>query len=430
MMEKDFLGKRVAGWVALLIAFAGASGNLSAAEVRAIRVAATENGTRVVLDLSGAAKHKAFLLANPTRVVLDVSKSVLRSRLPLPAAEGAITRVRSGKLPGNGLRLVFEVSSPVVFETAAIAPAGDAGHRLILDLTTSGAKAVTVAQAARTAAPQPAVTSAPAPQAAPVAIRPAHAPIESGRDIVIAVDAGHGGVDPGASGKRGTREKHVVLEVAKALAARINAEPGMKAVLTRDGDYFISLQERTKRARRAKADLFVSIHADAIANPDVSGSSVYVLSDRGATSEAARWLAERENASDLKGGIKLDDKDAMLANVLLDLSQTASISASMVAADNVLRALDRIGEVRKPRVQQAGFVVLKSPDIPSMLVETAFISNREDERKLSLPAHRAKLASAIFAGIEQYFQGNAPDGTRLASTRRTSGAGSQVELRR
>jgi N-acetylmuramoyl-L-alanine amidase len=213
------------------------------------------------------------------------------------------------------------------------------------------------------------------------------------------------------------------------LAARIDQEPGMKAVLTRDGDYFISLQERTKRARRAKADLFVSIHADSIADPDVSGSSVYVLSDRGATSEAARWLAERENSADLKGGIKLDDKDAALASVLLDLSQTASISASMVAADDVLKSLDRIGEVRKPRVQQAGFVVLKSPDVPSMLVETAFISNRDDERKLSLPAHRARLANAIFDGIEQYFQGNAPDGTRLAAARRAPGAGPTIELR-
>jgi N-acetylmuramoyl-L-alanine amidase len=176
--------------------------------------------------------------------------------------------------------------------------------------------------------------------------------------------------------------------------------------------------------------MFVSIHADAIAKPEVSGSSVYVLSERGASSEAARWLAERENAADLKGGVKLDDKDATLANVLLDLSQTASISASMVAAENVLKALDRTGEVRKPRVQQAGFVVLKSPDIPSLLVETAFISNREDERKLSLPAHRAKLANAIFAGIEQYFQGNAPDGTRLAAARRNAGTGTQVELRK
>ena len=169
--------------------------------------------------------------------------------------------------------------------------------------------------------------------------------------------------------------------------------------------------------------------SSAIANPDVSGSSVYVLSERGASSEAARWLAERENAADLKGGITLDDKDVALANVLLDLTQTASIASSMVAAENVLKALDGIGEVRKPRVQQAGFVVLKSPDIPSMLVETAFISNREDERKLSQPAHRARLANAIFAGIEQYFEGNAPEGTRLSAVRRATSAGSTVELR-
>ena len=203
----------------------------------------------------------------------------------------------------------------------------------------------------------------------------------------------------------------------------------MKAVLTRDGDYFISLRERNVRAQKARADLFVSVHADSIANPDVSGSSVYVLSERGATNEQARVLAERENAADLLGGIDLDDKDPVLRGVLIDLSQTAAISASLMAADNVLKALDRIGEVRKPRVQQAGFVVLKSPAIPSMLVETAFISNREDERKLSQPAHRAKLANAIYSGIELYFQGNAPDGTRLAAARRNAGAGPQVELR-
>jgi N-acetylmuramoyl-L-alanine amidase len=415
MMGKGFLGIRTGVWLALLASVAGVSGNLVAAEIRDVRVASTDGGTRVVLDLSAPAKHKAFLLDSPRRVVLDVSRSSLKSKLP--AADGVVTAVRSGKLPNNGLRLVFEVAGPVTIQMSDASPAGDAGHRLILDIAAPGAPAV-----AKTVAVTPSVP------AAPVAIRPAHAPLDSGRDIVIAVDAGHGGVDPGASGKRGTREKNVVLEIAKALAARINAEPGMKAVLTRDGDYFISLKERTLRARRAKADLFVSIHADAIANPDVSGSSVYVLSDRGASSEAARWLAERENAADLKGGIKLDDKDAVLANVLLDLSQTASISASMVAAENVLKTLDLIGEVRKPRVQQAGFVVLKSPDIPSMLVETAFISNREDERKLSLPAHRAKLANAIFAGIEQYFQGNAPDGTRLAAARRS--AGSRVELRK
>ena len=413
MMEKVFLGKRFS--VSLLLAIlAGVSGPTFAAEVRDIRVATTETGTRVVLELSAPARHQVFLLDDPRRVVLDVARSSLRTKLP--AAEGPITRLRSGKLPNDGLRLVFEVKGPVSIATSMLAASSDGGNRLVLDISGAGA-----------AGPAKTVAVTPVAPVAPIAIRPAHAPSESGRDIIIAVDAGHGGVDPGASGRRGTREKNVVLEVAKALMSRINQEPGMKAVLTRDGDYFISLQERTLRARRAKADLFVSIHADAIANPEVSGSSVYVLSDRGATSEAARWLAERENAADLKGGIKLDDKDPVLQGVLLDLSQTASISASMVAADNVLKALDSIGEVRKPRVQQAGFVVLKSPDIPSMLVETAFISNRDDERKLSQPAHRARLANAIFSGIELYFQVNAPDGTRLAATRRSAGA--QVELR-
>jgi N-acetylmuramoyl-L-alanine amidase len=406
MMGKEILGprrlKNIVRTLSILLAIlAGGSGVAFAAEVRAVRLSATEAGTRVVLDLSAPVKHKAFLLDAPGRVVLDVARSSLKSRA-LPAPEGVVTTLRSGKLPNNGVRLVFEVQGPVTFEVATVQPAGDAGHRLIT----------------------------PPPPAQPVAIRPAHAPSDSGRDIVVAIDAGHGGVDPGASGKRGTREKQVVLEVARLLAARINREPGMKAVLTRDGDYFITLQERTRRARRAKADLFVSIHADAIANPDVSGSSVYVLSERGASSEAARWLAERENAADLKGGVSLQDKDAMLANVLLDLSQAATISTSMVAAEQVLKALDKTGEVRKPRVQQAGFIVLMSPDIPSMLVETAFISNREDERKLSQPAHRAKLAEAIFAGIEQYFQGHAPEGTRLSAARRNTAAGPQVELRR
>ena len=401
--------KRNAIWLTLLAAIAAAAGPLSAAEIRGVRIAESDSGVRVVVDLSAPAEHKAFLLDNPARVVVDLARSSLKTRLP--RGEGMVKAVRSGKLSHAGLRLVFDLTGPVALETSTAGPAGNAGHRLVLDLAIPGAKPVAVT---------PAV---------PVAIRPAHAPSESGRDIIIAVDAGHGGVDPGASGRRGTREKDVVLEVAKILAARINQETGMRAVLTRDGDYFISLQERTRRARRAKADLFVSIHADSIANPDVSGSSVYVLSERGATSEAARWLAERENAADLMGGVKLDDKDPTLANVLMDLSQTASISSSMIAADIVLKSLDRIGEVRKPRVQQAGFVVLKSPDIPSMLVETAFISNREDERKLTTPAHRTKLAHAIFAGIEQYFAGNAPDGTRLAAARRGAGGQSTVELR-
>lgn len=259
----------------------------------------------------------------------------------------------------------------------------------------------------------------PAPVRAdqPRAVRVRHAPANTGRDVIIAVDAGHGGEDPGATGRGGTHEKDVTLAVARQLARRINAEPGMHAVLTRDRDVFLPLRERIHRARIARADLFVSVHADSIANNAVSGSSVYVLSEHGATSEAARWLADRENAADLMGGVKLADKNNQLASVLLDLSQSANISASMTAAQSVLASLVNVGVVRKPQVQQAGFVVLKSPDIPSMLVETAYISNAADERRLRDPSSQQALARAIFSGLRGYFSGNPPPGTRFAQLR-------------
>jgi N-acetylmuramoyl-L-alanine amidase len=235
------------------------------------------------------------------------------------------------------------------------------------------------------------------------------------RDLVIAVDAGHGGDDPGASGRDGTHEKDVTLAVARVLARRINAEPGMRAVLTRATDVFVPLRERIRLARVAQADLFVSVHADAVLDRTVSGSSVYVLSQRGATNEAAKWLADRENAADLVGGVSLDDKDNVLASVLLDLSQSAAMSASMNAAGKVLDELNRIGEVRKERVQQAGFVVLKSPDIPSMLIESAYITNPSEERRLRDPHFQLELADAILAGLRNYFHDNPPPGTRLAA---------------
>jgi N-acetylmuramoyl-L-alanine amidase len=244
--------------------------------------------------------------------------------------------------------------------------------------------------------------------------------------VVIAVDAGHGGMDPGAIGRGGTREKDVVLSIARALAERINGEPGMRAVLTRDRDEFLVLRDRIGRARIAKADMFVSVHADSILNRSVSGASVYVLSEHGATNEAARWLADRENAADLMGGVKLDDKDKALASVLLDLSQTANISASMTAAQRVIGSLDAVGQVRKAQVQQAGFVVLKSPDIPSMLVETAYISNPEEELRLRNTRQQAALADAIFAGLRGYFTQNPPSGTRFAQARRSTVASAGV----
>lgn len=249
-------------------------------------------------------------------------------------------------------------------------------------------------------------TTAPAGSAAPA------------RTQVIAIDAGHGGDDVGAIGMRGTHEKDVVLAIARELARQINAEPGFKAVLIRDGDYFIDLRDRMVRARRHRADMFVSIHADAFQNRRVTGSSVYVLSNRGATSEAARWLAERENAADLVGGVTLEDKDPQLRSVLLDLSQTASLEASLKVAENVLHALKQVGQVHREQVQAAGFMVLKSPDIPSLLVETAFISNPSEEQQLRDQRFRVKIAGAVKEGIKAYFRGHTLPGQRYANMRR------------
>ena len=252
----------------------------------------------------------------------------------------------------------------------------------------------------------------PAPEVEQCLVAP-HAPAGQ-RDLVVAIDAGHGGEDPGAIGKYGTREKDVALRVARQLADRINQEPGMRAVLTRTGDYFVPFRERLRRARVAQADLFVSIHADAFVNRSVRGSSVYVLSTGRASSEAARWLADRENAADLVGGVSLDDKGDVLASVLLDLSQNAVISASREAAGRVLTELDRIGDLKKTDVQHASLIVLTSPDIPSMLIETAYISNPQEEKKLRDPSHQSRLATAIHAGVKRYFYDNPPPGTRVA----------------
>jgi N-acetylmuramoyl-L-alanine amidase len=259
---------------------------------------------------------------------------------------------------------------------------------------------------------------APAVLASPRVVRAMHAPGDGDRDVVIAVDAGHGGVDPGAIGRGRTREKDVTLAIARGLAKALNAEPGMRGVLTRDRDEFLELRERIARARAARADMFVSVHADSIADRSVTGASVYVLSVHGASSEAARVLAERENAADLMGGVPLDDKGA-LAPVLLDATQSEIIGVSAGAAERVVSALEGVGELRKAQVQRAGFVVLKSLAIPSMLIETAYISNPAEERRLRSSAQQARLAGAIASGLRSYFLQNPPDGTRLKQERRT-----------
>lgn len=382
---------------------------LQAAELRELRLEPGDGRTRVVLELSAPAEHRFFVLDGPRRAVIDLRASSLARPATVPPGRGLATRIRTGPQPNGDLRVVVEMPEGTGARVAREAVPG-AGSRLVLEL---GSPAV--AKVSPSGAPR--AESSPAP-ATPV--RAAHAPPASGREVVVAIDAGHGGQDPGAIGPAGTREKDVVLKIARELAARVNREPGMRAVLTRDGDYFLSLRQRIRRARDAGADIFVSVHADAVLDRSVSGSSVYVLSDKGATDEQARWLAERENAADLKGGISLEDKDQVLASVLLDLSQSASIASSMQAAERVLRALGRVNTVRKPAVQQAGFVVLKSPDIPSMLVETAFISNPGDEQLLRREAVRTALAEAIFRGVHAYFTEHPPEGTRFALERRST----------
>ncbi len=394
-------GRSVRVWSVLALLLAAPLA-MAATTLRQIELSAPgADSARLVLTLSAAPAQKVFVLDNPQRIVIDLPATHMGAGVKLPQAAGPVRSVRSGTQSGKTLRLVVEL-------TRQLAPnASVSGSQLTIDLGS---------------APKP-VAETPAPA---VAVRAAHAPGDAGRDLIVAVDAGHGGPDPGASGRDGTREKNVVLAIAQALARRINAEPGMRAFLTRDEDRFIVLRERLNMARRARADIFVSIHADAIKNRDVTGSSVYVLSDRGATSEAARWLAEQENAADLKGGVSLGDKSDSLASVLMDLSQTASIGASMEAAERVLGQLDRVGTVRKSKVQQAAFMVLKSPDIPSMLVETGYISNPAEEQKLRNPAHQAEVAEAVFNGVREYFRVSPPDGTLFARQRDARRGGASI----
>jgi N-acetylmuramoyl-L-alanine amidase len=395
-----------------------------AVEIRAVRLSAGPDGTRVVLDLSARTPHSVTTLKNPDRIVIDLSGARLaREARKAPGGAGAVKQVRMAH-NASGERIVLDLSRSMRTKSVLSAPAGRFGYRLVVELAGRDVQmAARTREAPRRTAAAPAPTAEQAPDPAPAhpqAADLAEAPIKieharpEARDLIIAIDAGHGGDDPGAIGKNGTREKDVTLAIARALEQRVDAEPGMKAILTRDGDYFVPLRDRMRRARARQADLFVSIHADSIRDRSVDGSSVYILSQHGASTEAARWLAERQNAADLIGGVSLENKGDMLASVLLDLSQTASLTASHTAAEHVLRQLNLVGEVRKPLVQQAGFMVLKSPDIPSMLIETAYISNPGEEIRLRSIAHQAKLAVAIHQGLREYFYSDPPAGTRIA----------------
>jgi N-acetylmuramoyl-L-alanine amidase len=366
-----------------------------AAELRAVGLAATPDAAQVTLDLTEGPSQRLFTLEHPDRVVIDLPHTHLASGVHAPPATGVVTGVRFGRQPNGTLRVVVQLKSAL----PAHSTWGAGG--LVLTLG------------------EPMVAAAPVAVASPRMVRASHAPGDGSRDVVVAVDAGHGGIDPGAIGHGGTREKDVTLAIARALAARIDGEPGMHAVLTRNRDEFLELRERIARARTQRADLFVSVHADSIADRSITGASVYVLSVHGASNEAARVLAERENAADLLGGVPLDDKGA-LAPVLLDATQSEIIGLSASAAERVVTALEGVGELRKAQVQRAGFVVLKSPAIPSMLIETAYISNPTEERRLRSADQQARLAEAIAGGLRSYFVQNPPDGTRFKQERRST----------
>lgn len=377
-------------------------------------------------------RYEVQRLQNPERLVLDLQDTRLAAPLPQPGSNDPLAhRLRAGVRNGQDLRLVLDLKDLGSLNSRFKAPGGNNKNQLILELDVPAAAKSKVSESgfwgdflsrqepARDQENEPAFRSdflsrqepgvgqsKPTQTSAPKSGR--------NRNIIVAIDAGHGGKDPGALGASGTHEKDITLAVARRLAQAINKERGMQAVLVRDADIFISLRDRMAIARKHKADLFVSIHADAFKNPKVQGSSVFTLSRSGASSEAARWLADKENSADLKGGLTLDDKDEMLASVLLDLSQSATIHAGTEVAEQVLNQLGDLGNLHIGQVQQAGFAVLKSPDIPSILVETAFISNPEEERKLKDARHQTKLAAAIAKGVRNYFHASPPAGTLLA----------------
>lgn len=362
-----------------------------AAEIKSLRIWAGPESTRAVFDVSGPVDYKLIELNKPDRLVLDLRTSRIEAGFEVPSfTQGLLKGVRAGRQGKTDARVVFDLADGVRPKSFLLAPADKFGYRLVIDL-----------YPAKSAKPEPVKSVAD---------------IDNGklRKVIVAIDAGHGGDDPGATGASGAHEKTITLAVARELKKVIDAAPGMSAVLTRDDDYFIPLEQRYLKAREAKADLFISVHADAFTNSDARGSSVWVLSPRGATSEAARWLADRENRADLVGGISLDDKDDTLAKVLLDLSQGATMGASNAVAENVLKALRKLGPTHRSYVERANFVVLRSPDVPSILVETAFITNPSEEARLTDPRHREKLADAILDGVRGYFRATPPPGTLFA----------------
>ncbi|CAM3847429.1 N-acetylmuramoyl-L-alanine amidase [Parendozoicomonas haliclonae] len=392
--------------VASLTLPAASTALAAVASVKGVRLWRSPEKTRLVFDMSSGVEHKVFPLSNPPKVVIDLENTRLPSSLDgLKLGDTPIKGIRKAVRNKTGVRIVLDLKKDVNPRSFVLKPNATYGHRLVVDLVD---KAVAATQ---TRKPEP---------------------VNKNRDVIIAIDAGHGGEDPGAVGHRGAREKDVVLAISREVAALFEKSSGFKPVLVRTGDYYISLRERTRIARRKNADVFISIHADAFNRTAANGSSVFTLSERGASSEEARWLANKENNSDLIGGedgISLGDKDDVLASVLLDLSMTDSQSRSQRIGSQVLGQLGRVNRLHKKKVEQAAFAVLKNPDIPSLLIETGFITNPTEASKLVTKAHQRKLARAIHSGVRDFFLKNPPAGTLIASNRSSSGAGSSYKVK-
>ncbi|WP_370263787.1 N-acetylmuramoyl-L-alanine amidase [Limnobacter sp.] len=405
-----------------------------------VRLWPAEEYTRVTLEHAGPIQYKHFLIENPWRMVIDLLDMRLDSTLKdlterLKADDPYVQQIRVAQFDASTVRIVFDLKTEVRPEVFSIDPVAEYKNRFVVDFypkkpadpllalledkphATAATREDEIARAMRMAEGEAPSVKGPAQPSSGTNKAPANAQANAPeapalqmkqRIITVAIDPGHGGEDPGAIGRAGTYEKNVVLAISKQLKAEIDAMPGMRAMLTRNGDFFVPLNTRVQKARSVNADLFVSVHADAFIKPTASGSSVFVLSERGATSTAAKWLANKENASDLIGGVNIRSTDSQLARVLLDLSTTAQINDSLKLGDAVLGKIGKINKLHKPRVEQAGFAVLKAPDIPSILVETAFISNPDEERKLNDPSHQRQIAQAIAQGIANYFAKNPP----------------------
>ncbi|MDL2188957.1 N-acetylmuramoyl-L-alanine amidase [Pseudomonas sp. ChxA] len=370
-----------------------------ATQIRNARLWRSDDKLRLVFDLSGPVQYKTFSLTSPERVIIDLSGAGLSGDFSqLALKNSGITSIRSGHFGKSDTRIVLDLASPMQLNSFLLPPQDGQGHRLVLDLTNA-------THAPRQIAAEPAPLVAPVDKAHPK------------RDIIVVVDPGHGGKDPGAIGSKGQREKDVVLSIAQLLAKRLKREKGFDVKLVRNDDFFVPLRKRVDIARQHKADMFISVHADAAPRLTASGASVYALSEGGATSATARFMAQRENGADLLGAttlLNLKDKDPMLAGVILDMSMNATIASSLQLGSSVLGSLQNITTLHQKRVEQAGFAVLKSPDVPSILVETGFISNTQDAQRLVTARHQQAVADGLFDGLKKYFEKNPPMNSYMA----------------